>query len=90
MKLEQIRDSWRKKRVSIVFDGWSDRKIRPLIHMMATSFCGAMFLNSIDECGNIIDREYVASLILQVIKEIGDANIVQIITGNASNYKAAG
>ncbi|XP_015879725.2 uncharacterized protein LOC107415835 [Ziziphus jujuba] len=89
-KLQPIRDSWKKKGVSIVSDGWSDRQRRLLINMMAASSGGAMFLKSIDASNNIKDGDYVASLFLQVINQIGDANIVQIITDNASNFKFAG
>ncbi|KAH7545623.1 hypothetical protein FEM48_Zijuj01G0113100 [Ziziphus jujuba var. spinosa] len=89
-KLQPIRDSWKKKGVSTVSDGWPDRQRRPLINMMAASSGGAMFLKSIDASSNIKDGDYVASLFLQVINQIGDANIVQIITDNASNFKSTG
>lgn len=49
-----------------------------------------MFLKAIDASGNIKDAEYVANLFIQVIKDLGEANVVQIVTDNASNYKAAG
>ncbi|XP_059283958.1 uncharacterized protein LOC132037453 [Lycium ferocissimum] len=36
-KLQPIRDTWRKKGLSICSDGWSDIKRRPLINIMASS-----------------------------------------------------
>ncbi|KAG5532738.1 hypothetical protein RHGRI_027141 [Rhododendron griersonianum] len=57
---------------------------------MAASTGGAMFIKAIDASGNTKDAEYVANLFLQVIKDLGEANVVQIVTDNASNYKAAG
>ncbi|KAH7520705.1 hypothetical protein FEM48_Zijuj08G0173500 [Ziziphus jujuba var. spinosa] len=89
-KLQPIRDSWRKKGVLIISDGWSDRQRRPLINMMATSSSGAMFIKSIDSSSNIKDGDYVTSLFLQVINQIGDANVFQIITDNINNFKLAG
>ncbi|XP_057502746.1 uncharacterized protein LOC130786472 [Actinidia eriantha] len=65
-----------------------DRKRRPLINVMAASSGRAMFLKSIDASGNVKDAEYVASLFIQVIKDLGEANVVHIVTDNASNYKA--
>nr|XP_048320609.1 uncharacterized protein LOC125419190 [Ziziphus jujuba var. spinosa] len=57
--------------------------------MMAASSGGAMFIKSIDANDNIQDEDYVASLFLQLINQIRDANIVQIITYNRKNFKLA-
>ncbi|CAL5368560.1 unnamed protein product [Camellia sinensis] len=89
-KLQPIKDSWKKKGVSICSDGWSDRQKRPLINIMAASVGGAMFVKAIDASGNIKDADYVANIFLSVIEEIGKENIVQIVTDNGSNFKAAG
>ena len=88
--LQPIKDTWRKKGVSLVSDGWSDRQRRPLINIMAASSRGSMFVKAIDASGNTKDAEYVANLFVQTINDLGEANVVQIVTDNASNYKAAG
>ncbi|GFY85676.1 hypothetical protein Acr_04g0004140 [Actinidia rufa] len=67
-----------------------NRQRRPLINVMAASSGRAMFVKAIDASGNVKDAEYVASLFIQVIKDLGEANVVQIVTDNALNYKAAG
>ncbi|XP_028060347.1 uncharacterized protein LOC114263958 [Camellia sinensis] len=87
--LQPIRDSWNKKGVSLLSDGWSDRQRRPLINVMASSAGGAMFVKAIDSSGIVKDGEYVASLFIKAIKEVGEANVVQIVTDNTSNYKHA-
>ncbi|CAL5412651.1 unnamed protein product [Camellia sinensis] len=89
-KLQPIKDSWKKKGVSICSDGWSDRQKRPRINIMAASVGGAMFVKAIDASGNIKDADYVANIFLSVIEEIGKENIVQIVTDNGSNFKVAG
>ncbi|KAL7189687.1 hypothetical protein ACSBR1_039348 [Camellia fascicularis] len=89
-KLQHIKDSWQNKGVSICSDGWSDRQKRPLINIMAASVGGAMFVKAIDASGNIKDVDYVANIFLSVIEEIGKQKIVQIVTDNGSNFKAAG
>ena len=48
-----------------------------------------MLIKSIDVNNNIKDMDYVASLFLHVINQIGDANVVQIIIDNVSNFKLA-
>ncbi|KAL7246364.1 hypothetical protein ACSBR2_001471 [Camellia fascicularis] len=89
-RLQQpIRDSWNKKGVSLLSDRWSDRQRRPLINVMASSTGGAMFVKATDSSGIVKDGEYVASLFIKAIKEVEEANVVQIVIDNASNYKAA-
>ncbi|XP_022894492.1 uncharacterized protein LOC111408894 isoform X2 [Olea europaea var. sylvestris] len=89
-KLQPIRDSWRKKGVPIVSDGWLDKQRRPLINVMGASAGRAMFIKAIDASSNIKDGEYVAAMFTDAIKQIGSSNVVQIITDNAANYKSAG
>ena len=88
--IQPIKDTWKRKRVSICSDGWSDRQRRPLINIMATSIGGPIFVKAIDASGNIKSMDYIAGIFLECIEEIGAANVVQIVTDNAANYKAAG
>ncbi|WOH11569.1 hypothetical protein DCAR_0831058 [Daucus carota subsp. sativus] len=76
--LQSFRDSWKKKGVSLCSDGWGDRLKRSLINVMAAFGGNFIFVKSFDTSGNIKDSDYVASLFLD------------IITDNASNFKAAG
>ncbi|XP_074374390.1 uncharacterized protein LOC141714792 [Apium graveolens] len=88
--LQPFRDSWKKKGVSLCSDGWGDRHKRPLINVMVASRGNSMFVKSFDTSGNIKDAEYVAGLFLNAIDQVGPDNVVQIITDNAGNFKAAG
>ncbi|KMT08139.1 hypothetical protein BVRB_6g143860 [Beta vulgaris subsp. vulgaris] len=83
-------NSWKKKGVSLCSDGWTDRQKRPLINVMAASGGSSMFLKAFDTSGNLKDADYVASLFQEVIDKERADNIVQIITDNAGNFKAAG
>eukprot|EP00253_Pinus_taeda_P015528 PITA_15528 len=49
-----------------------------------------MFLKSIDASANVKDAHLIFSLLANVVEEVGVANIVQVITDNATNYVAAG
>ncbi|XP_060200771.1 uncharacterized protein LOC132629044 [Lycium barbarum] len=89
-KLQPIKDSWKKKGLSICSDGWSDVKRRPLINIMAASSGGPIFLNSINSSGIVKDGDYVANLFVKAIEGVGSENVVQVITDNASNMKLAG
>ena len=79
-----------RKGVSIVTDGWSDPQRRPLINFMATSAKGPMFIKAVNCMGETKSKEFIANLMQEVINEVGDQNVVQIITDNAANCKGAG
>lgn len=88
--IEPIKKTWRSKGVSIVSDGWSDVQRRPLINFIAICDTGPMFLKAIDTSGETKDKHFIANLLKEVIDEVGDQNVVQVITDNAKNCKGAG
>nr|XP_043613038.1 uncharacterized protein LOC122585009 [Erigeron canadensis] len=89
-QLEPLRSTWKERGLSIVSDGWSDPTRKPLINFMATSGKGPLFLKAVDCFGETKDRFFIANLMQEVINEIGHENVVQVITDNAANCKAAG
>ncbi|XP_050222742.1 uncharacterized protein LOC126672833 [Mercurialis annua] len=88
--LEPIKSTWKEKGVSIVTDGWSDPQRRPLINVMVVCESGPMFIKAVDCSGEVKDKHFISSLLMEVIDEIGHQKVVQIITDNAKNCKAAG
>eukprot|EP00253_Pinus_taeda_P014819 PITA_14819 len=49
-----------------------------------------MFLKSINASANVKDAHLSFSLFVDVVEEVGVANVVQVITNNAANYVAVG
>ncbi|KAF6147365.1 hypothetical protein GIB67_003263 [Kingdonia uniflora] len=49
-----------------------------------------VFLKSIDGSAHIHDVELIYKMLKDVIKEVGEKNVIQICTDNASNYVLAG
>ncbi|KAH9314484.1 hypothetical protein KI387_023111 [Taxus chinensis] len=88
--LQPIRDSWTKTGVSIVSDGWKDARNRPLINVIAVCPKGAMFLKAVDCEGQVKDAQFIANILFESIEAVGPENVVQVITDNAKNCKAAG
>lgn len=88
--LQPIRDSWIETGVSIVSDGWKDSKNRPLINVIAVSPKGAMFLKAMDCEGQVKDGQFIADILIAAIEQVGARNVVQVITDNAKNCRAAG
>ncbi|KAL2900260.1 putative ATP-dependent RNA helicase DDX43 [Bienertia sinuspersici] len=83
-------DTWKKKGVSICSDGWSDGAGRPIINIMAASGTSAVFIDSIDASGMRKDAAYVSEFFIKGIEEVGAENVVQVVTDNGPNFKAAG
>ena len=51
---------------------------------------GPMFIKTVDCSGEVKDKNFIAAILSEVIDEVGDHNVVQIVTDNASNCKAVG
>ncbi|KAF6163314.1 hypothetical protein GIB67_025178 [Kingdonia uniflora] len=51
---------------------------------------GTVFLKSIDGSAHIHDAELIYKMLKDVIEEVGEKNVIQICTDNASNYVLAG
>jgi hypothetical protein len=88
--MQPIRDSWIETGVSIVSDGWKDPRNHPLINVIAVSTRGAMFLRAVDCEGEKKDGAFIANILIQAIEQVGPQNVVQVITDNAKNCRAAG
>ena len=88
--LKPIKDGWKEKGVSVVFDGWTDPQRRPFINFMVTSEGVSVFLKAIDGTKEYKDKYYITELLMNVIKKIGPEKVVQVITDNAYVMKAVG
>ena len=75
---------------SIMSDGWTDRKNRTLINFMVNCPNGTMFVKSVDASAYMKTGEKVYELLDSFVEEIGEKNVVQVVTDNGSNYVLAG
>jgi hypothetical protein len=88
--LKPVRSSWTSTGVSIISDGWTDTKRRPLINVIASSPKRAMFLREEDCSADVKDSKFIADILIFVIEQVGPTNVVQVITDNAPVCKAPG
>ncbi|XP_052619769.1 uncharacterized protein LOC111887978 [Lactuca sativa] len=88
--VDLFRPQWQKYRCSIMSDFWTDGKGRALINFLVNCPTGTVFLKSIDASEHVKDAQLIVKMINQVIEDVGKENIVQFLTDNGSNYKAAG
>ncbi|KAL6534829.1 hypothetical protein OROGR_013504 [Orobanche gracilis] len=87
---EKHEKAWQKYGCTLMSDGWTDRRGRHLINFLANSPEGTFFLGSVNASSESHDAPMLANLLHSKIKEIGEKNVVQLVTDNGANYKAAG
>ncbi|MCO5587396.1 hypothetical protein L7F22_041345 [Adiantum nelumboides] len=90
--LEGHRESWAVYGCTIISDGWKDVRKRHLLNILVSCCTGTTFLRAIDMSGAgiRITGELIFNHIRAAIEEIGPANVVQVVTDNASNCKLMG
>jgi hypothetical protein len=88
--LEEYKQEWGKMGCSIMSDGWTDKKRRSLCNFLVNSPKGTIFMYSIDTSDIYKTADKVFEMLDNVIEMVGEENVVQIVTDNASNYKKAG
>ena len=88
--LKDFKDSWARTGCTIMSDGWTDQRNRTIINFLIFCPQGTMFLKSVDASDKVKDGQLLFQLLDEVVEEVGVANVVQVITDNASNYVLAG
>uniref|UniRef100_A0A6N2M5V3 DUF659 domain-containing protein n=1 Tax=Salix viminalis TaxID=40686 RepID=A0A6N2M5V3_SALVM len=71
-------------------DGWTNRRNAPIVNFLAYSPRGTVFLKSVDTSGLRKDKETLLEMFDEVVKEVGQENIVQFVSDNEASFKAAG
>ncbi|KAK4253278.1 hypothetical protein QN277_010602 [Acacia crassicarpa] len=75
---------------SIMSDGWTDRKNKTLINFLVNSPSGSMFVKSVDASSYVKSGAKLFELLDNFVEEIGEKNVVQVVTDNGSDYVLAG
>lgn len=88
--LEEHRKEWRNIGCTIMTDGWTDRKRRTILNFLVNSPKGTVFLKFVDASNICKTTDKIFEMIDVVVEEVGEDNVVQVVTDNAANYKAVG
>jgi hypothetical protein len=89
-KLADIKESWKLTGCTILSDGWSDLCHRPLINVLVYSPQGVLFLKAVNAMDRVKTSEFIFGILDEAIQEVGEENVVHVITDNASNCVGAG
>jgi hypothetical protein len=83
-------ESWKEYGCTLMSDGWTDTSHRHIINFLANSPAGTFFLGSVDASSEVANAQMLADLLEQQVDKIGKVYVVQIVTDNGANFKAAG
>ena len=84
------REKWKTYGCTIMSDGWTGPTKLSIINFMVYSKGSTIFLKSVDTSDKMKDNKYIYDLLKDVIKEVGETNVVQIVTDNGSTFVKAG
>ena len=88
--LGKFTNDWSLYGVSIISNGWTNVKGKPLINILGVSASGAVFLSAHDYSNRYKTGINIAEPLLDTIQMIGPYNVIQVIIDNAANCKAIG
>ncbi|XP_020173365.3 uncharacterized protein [Aegilops tauschii subsp. strangulata] len=78
------KESWELTGCTVMTDAWTNKKGRGVMNLVVHSAHGVCFIDSVDCSGDRKDGKYIFDLVDKCIEEIGEENVVQVVTDNAS------
>ena len=88
--INTLKAKWPVYGCTIMCDGWSSRTRKPIINFMVYCDRSVIYLSLVDTT-NIPKMTYcIFSLMDKIVEEVGEENIVQIVTDNESIFKTTG
>lgn len=83
------KEAWELTDCTVMTDAWTDKKGRGVMNLVVHSAHGVCFIDSVDCSGDRKDGKYIFDLVDKCIEDIGEENVVQVVTDNASVNVAA-
>eukprot|EP01018_Ginkgo_biloba_P031178 Gb_27924 [translate_table: standard] len=81
---------WPKVGCSIIMDGWTDRRNRPLLNIIVSCPIGPYFMRVIDCSLKEKNAIFQSEILCDAIKDVVPSNVVQFITDATPICKVAG
>ena len=83
------REKWKTYQCTIMCDGWTGPTKSNIINFMVYCKGSTIFLKYVNASDNIKDNKYIYGLLKDFIKEVDEANVMQIVTNNRSTFVKA-
>ena len=85
-----LKAKWPIYGCTIMCDGWSSRTRKPIINFMIYCDRSMIYHSSVDTTNIPKTTDYIFSFMDKVVKEVGEENVVQVVTDNEASFKASG
>ncbi|KAG9446600.1 hypothetical protein H6P81_012728 [Aristolochia fimbriata] len=82
--------SWTVTGCTIMADSWKDVQGRVVVNFLVSCPRGVYFVSSVDATDIIEDAPSLYQMLDKVVDDVGEENVVQVITENTANYRIAG
>ncbi|XP_039020742.1 uncharacterized protein LOC120152615 [Hibiscus syriacus] len=89
-QIVENKKEWAEKGCSILSDGWRDSVVQKDINFLVNSPKGSVFVKSHDVSDVSKDADLLFHVLDKMVEEVGEENVVQVVTDNASAYVKAG
>ncbi|XP_057770757.1 uncharacterized protein LOC130990547 [Salvia miltiorrhiza] len=90
-KVMEFKKEWAIKGCSILSDGWRDSVVqKDIVNFLVNSPKGSVFIKSVEVSEVVKDSTTLFFMLDSIVEEVGEMNVVQVVTDNASNYVKAG
>ena len=88
--MNTLKAKWPVYGCTIMCDGWSSRTRKPIINFMVYCDRSMIYLSSVDTTNIPKTTDYIFSLMDKIVEEVGEENVVQVVTDNEASFKVAG
>ncbi|KAI7752799.1 hypothetical protein M8C21_021751, partial [Ambrosia artemisiifolia] len=90
-QVNEHKKEWANKGCSILCDGWHDSVLKKdIINFMVNSPKGSVFIKSIDVSNVSTDASVLFKILDAMVEEVGEDNVIQVVTDNDPAYVEAG
>ncbi|WCJ21057.1 hAT transposon superfamily [Euphorbia peplus] len=88
--VDSFREHWAEFECTIMRDGWTGTRQRPLINFLVYCTKGISFIKLVDASNIVTNAENLCNLFSEIVELVGSDNVAHMVTDNGANYKAAG
>ncbi|XP_026440013.1 uncharacterized protein LOC113338832 isoform X2 [Papaver somniferum] len=88
--LAEYQQEWKRTGCTLMSDGWTDKKQRSITNFLVNSPRGTVFLKSIDTSDIQHNAQKLFELLDAIVADLGEENVVQVITDGALACVKAG
>ena len=85
--INTLKAKWPIYGCTIMCDGWSSRTRKLIINFMVYCDRSMIYLSSVNTTNIPKTTYYIFSLMDKIVEEVGDENIVQVVTNNEPSFK---